>query len=328
MERALQVLTVFLSLVVIASTALPLVRTTAGIVRICDFPRPQILALAVAALIAMSLQFEMTNGWLIALATATLLCVIVQAALIVPYTPLFPKESGNAPSDGASLSLLIANVKVDNRSADPLLRLIGRHDPDIIFLVETDDWWVRQCSEVRARYPHATDLPRDDGYGLIFLSRLPVVSCEVRRLIEPNIPSIRADIRLESGEPFRFYGLHPQPPGPIQDADERNTELLLVAGEIGRDDQPTIVAGDLNDVAWSRTNRRFQRISDLLDPRIGRGMFSTFHADYWFARWPLDHLFHSRHFALRELEVLPHIGSDHFPIKGTLCLVRQGGNQR
>ncbi|MCY7376985.1 MAG: hypothetical protein LH472_13585 [Pyrinomonadaceae bacterium] len=31
-------------------------------------------------------------------------------------------------------------------------------------------------------------------------------------------------------------------------------------------------------------------------------------------RFPLDHVFHSNHFRLADLERLPNIGSDHFPI--------------
>jgi endonuclease/exonuclease/phosphatase (EEP) superfamily protein YafD len=57
----------------------------------------------------------------------------------------------------------------------------------------------------------------------------------------------------------------------------------------------------------------FQKISGLLDPRIGRGFYNTFHALQPFLRFSLDHLFHSQEFRVRRLQVLPDIGSDHFP---------------
>ena len=95
---------------------------------------------------------------------------------------------------------------------------------------------------------------------------------------------------------------------------ERDAELLMVGRMIDKIDEPTIVAGDLNDVAWSRTTTLFQKISGLLDPRRGRGLYSSFHAHYPLIRFPLDHVFHSNHFRLVELRRLPSIGSDHFPI--------------
>ena len=72
--------------------------------------------------------------------------------------------------------------------------------------------------------------------------------------------------------------------------------------------------GDLNDVSWSRTIRLFQRISGLLDPRVGRHFINTFHANYPFFRWSLDLVFHSTDFALVTMQRLDHIGSDHFPL--------------
>ena len=80
-----------------------------------------------------------------------------------------------------------------------------------------------------------------------------------------------------------------------------------------------IVAGDLNDVAWSSTTSLFQKISGLLDPRIGRGLYATFNADWPLLKWPLDHLFASEEWTLGDFRRLDDIGSDHFPILVELC---------
>ena len=88
----------------------------------------------------------------------------------------------------------------------------------------------------------------------------------------------------------------------------------MAGREIAQAERPALVAGDLNDVAWSHTSRLFRRIARMLDPRVGRGLYNTFHARYWFLRWPLDHLFISNTFLVRRLQRLPAFGSDHFPI--------------
>lgn len=96
---------------------------------------------------------------------------------------------------------------------------------------------------------------------------------------------------------------------------------MLWGEEIAETEGPIVVAGDLNDVAWSPTTRKFKKISGLLDPREGRGFFNTFHAKYPLVKWPLDHVFHSEHFALVNIEKLESIGSDHYPLYTELALI-------
>ena len=159
-------------------------------------------------------------------------------------------------------------------------------------------------------------MPQDDTYGMLVRSRLPIVNAEVRHFVEETVPSIELTLELASGEPVRLVLLHPRPPRPDigQDSRLRDAELVMAGREVATFTEPTIVAGDLNDVAWSHSTTLFQELSGLLDPRIGRGLFSTFHAQHWWLRYPLDHVFHSDDLTLVKIERLGNVGSDHFPM--------------
>lgn len=43
-------------------------------------------------------------------------------------------------------------------------------------------------------------------------------------------------------------------------------------------------------------------------------MYNTFHVGIPLLRWPLDHLFHSSHFTIKNIKRLPSIGLDHFSL--------------
>ena len=73
-----------------------------------------------------------------------------------------------------------------------------------------------------------------------------------------------------------------------------------------------IVCGDLNDVVWSNISRLFKKMTGLLDPRIGRGLYPSYNANYWFMRFPIDQLFYSTDMFMEEMCRLPYYGSDHF----------------
>ena len=137
------------------------------------------------------------------------------------------------------------------------------------------------------------------------------------------MPSIWARVRLPDGPRVHLVLVHPRPPRPDigQDSHLRDAELVLVARAVEPMERPVVVVGDFNDVAWSYTTALFQRLAGLLDPRRGRGLYTTYHADHVLLRYPLDHVFHSDDLALVEMRVLGHVGSDHFPVFVDLAYV-------
>jgi endonuclease/exonuclease/phosphatase (EEP) superfamily protein YafD len=321
MTTAVQYALVLFGGVLLLATALPFIRSGAWWIRVFDFPRTQVAALLLAVFVASLFVLDPARPAVMAFLAALAAAFVYQAGRIFPYTPLASAQVLRARScvPESRLRLLIANVLMDNRRAGDFLALVRAHDPDIVLAVETDHWWDGQLAALAEAYPFSVRQPIDNTYGMHLFSRLELETPEVRFLVEEDIPSIRTGVRLRSGAVIEFYGVHPRPPRPQEDTEQRDAELLIVGREIDRRRRPAIVAGDLNDVAWSHTTRLFQKISGTLDPRIGRGAFSTFHARYPFLRWALDHVFHEESFTLVGMKRLGYFGSDHFPMLIELC---------
>ncbi|WP_310395088.1 endonuclease/exonuclease/phosphatase family protein [Hymenobacter sp.] len=320
--------------VALVATLLPLLRQTAWWIRVFDFPRLQIVAgllLSLAATLALPAPRWAAHTWFV---VALGLALVYQASRIWPYTPLHRRQVADAsrPADDNDnhLSIMVANVLMYNRDASRLLGHITHFRPDIVLAVETDDWWLSQLERIETEYPHTCHAPLPNTYGMLVFSRLPLREPQIRYILDSDIPSFHGCAVLPSGVPVNMHFLHPKPPAPQESKSSarRDAELLVVGKAIQHHDGPTIVAGDLNDVAWSHTSELFRRLSRLLDPRIGRGLLPTFHADHKLLRWPLDHVFHSAHFRLQRLERLAHIGSDHYPIYIRLSYEPSGWNEQ
>jgi len=312
--------------VIVLCTLIPLSRNAKWWVRAFDFPRLQLAIACMILLLTEILLLDLSNfsSWILLL--TTLACFTYQAWWIFPYTKLTkPEVKSSSSQQRSTISIVTANVLMTNRNARKLIDIIRQYDPDIIVTLETNNWWQSHLDKLEDIYPHTVKCPLENLYGMHVYSKLTLENAEVQYLVEENIPSIHAQAVLDSGDKVRLHFLHPAPPSPTENEEsaERDAELVMVAKNIEETcdkSQPIIVTGDMNDVAWSRTTRLFRKISGLLDPRIGRGMFNTFHAKYWLMRWPLDHLFHSEHFTLDKITRLPSYGSDHFALYTQLSL--------
>ncbi|WP_353719121.1 endonuclease/exonuclease/phosphatase family protein [Dyadobacter sp. 676] len=303
---------------VVLMSLIPLIRNDYWTFRVFEYPRLQKLVLSVAvAGMYLSLFFS-TEVRTLLFSGAFVLNSIYLCYLIYPFTPvarkvILPAEM-HLPEN--RISILSSNVLQDNKNTAGCLNLIRKYDPDIVLLLETDGFWYESTLVLRDSYPYQMTVPLENTYGMLLYSRLVLSETEVRYLVDEEIPSIKTLVTLPSGQKVQLFCVHPTPPVPGENlySTERDKELLLIAKEVKANRWPCIVVGDLNDVAWSYTTDLFTKISGLLDPRIGRGFYNTFHAGIPVLRFPLDHVFCSTDFKLVGLARLENFSSDHFPI--------------
>ncbi|RGP40159.1 hypothetical protein BPTFM16_00435 [Altererythrobacter insulae] len=296
-------------------------------IRIWDFPRMQLLIVMLVLTAALWVFDRAGRPWL---PLALLALSVWQVTRIYPYTSLAPTEVKRVAEDNRTddlcFSTLVLNVLQDNRDYARTEDLIRRIDPDIVLLMETDSAWVSAMQPVLAGYPEQISRPLDNKYGLHFATRLPMRDASMRDLAQEDTPSVFATVSV-GGRDFRVIGLHPRPPRPGQDTEERDAEIVVAAKETQESGMPVLAIGDFNDVAWSDTTRLFRKLGGFLDPRVGRGTFATFPADMVWLGWPLDHVFVTEEFVLSDLTVEDPVGSDHRPITARLCLAPETGER-
>ncbi len=295
-----------------AVTLIPLSPSRRWWVRIWDFPRLHIAG-CFAATAAVAATLPWPGGPL--LAVLALAGLAYQATWIFPYTPLARKEARLAADAPDGVTLLAINVLEENPRHDLVIRLVEAVDPDVVLLMETDAVWTAALESVLARYPTVVREPRDDYYGMIFATRLETAEARIVHLTHDETPTLLAELRAPNGRPFAFVGLHPQPPTPDgDDTDERDAQIIYAARFARRTDLPLVAMGDFNEAAWSRGAQDFKRVGGYIDPRIGRGLYASFHAEHLMIRCPIDQIYVTEDIAVVSIALGPRVGSDHFPL--------------
>ncbi len=310
---------------------LPIIQQDFWVFRVWDYPRFQKFILVCILLIIWLYAYWGKFAWIdISMVSLLILLLGFLTYQIIPFTVLGSKmiEDAATPAQGPSLSVMVINVYQENKNFEKTIDLLKRESPDLFVLVETDQPWADAIKPFQKDYPFFIEIPKDNTYGMLFYSKKEILQHDILFLIEDDVPSIEALVKLSDTETVKVFAIHPKPPVPSENdnSTERDAEILLVGKKVKDYNKPAIVLGDLNDVGWSSTNELFLKTSGLLDPRRGRGMFNTFHAQYFFLRWPLDHIFVSEHFTLERLVTYGDVDSDHFPIGAIFRIQPTNGN--
>lgn len=298
-----------------------------------DFPRIQFFIVSIISLI-LFLVFVNKRRWYDYLLISGLLGgLFINGTFLINYTNLVSVEVATAkdvkPSDN-QFSILVSNVKMTNRKAQPIIELIDLKKPDILLVMEVDKWWNKALKVLEKEYPYSQHTINEVTYGMILYSKFPLEKVEIDYLTNKKVPSFESIITLADGKSISFHSIHPVPPTHFKDlpdnAGQQENALKKLGKKIEKRKFPTIVAGDLNDVVWSYVDELTETKNILYDVRVGRGFYNSFSAENFLMRWPLDHVFVSEEFQLKKLERLSKIGSDHFPIYVELALINKKNN--
>lgn len=313
-------------LAVLAVTLLPITNSQKWWIRLWDMPRLHVLIAALLVAMIAILVLGVHSYAIVAIVAA---CALHQARKILPFTPLAAVEIELKPrSDKPTITLLAANVLMENEEHERLIDLIEEEDPDVLFLMETNARWARALEGTLARYQSVLRHPLENHYGLIFATNLEVTSAEAVFLVDDDTPTLLAELRVPDGAAFHFIGLHPRPPVPGQDTEERDAQIKRAATLTKQSGLPVIVMGDFNEAAWSWTARRFKHHGKFRDPRVGRGMISSFDARYPLLRFPIDQLYLTEGIDLISFGRQRAIGSDHFPMEAIVAIDGGDGEDR
>jgi endonuclease/exonuclease/phosphatase (EEP) superfamily protein YafD len=309
-----------LSLAALFATLVSLLRSDEWFIRAIDMGRVLLVYLAVA-LVVLTLFAKSALRWV---SLVMLVLVIgINVWRVWPYWTIAPVDmplAQAADTEDNCFTAMSINVKMRNEGYARIAEQIRRHDPDVLLLMETNATWLSELRPILANYPEVLEYPKDNTYGLGFASRLPVTQSRVVENTSRDTPTLYATLEPEGGPAFEFIGLHPRPPVPGQDTGKRDENILKAGIETPDRLSNALVMGDFNDVPWSRTTDAFRRGGGWDDPRIGRGSFATFPADYVPLGWPLDQVMVKGDLGVRSFEVLEHAGSDHLGLIAQICM--------
>ncbi len=242
-------------------------------------------------------------------AAVALIVALIPLSRILPlYMPL--TRTAHASPSG-TVSILLINIKAENRQFDKLRRYIRENDPDILALEEFDELWHSELSPILKDYPYFLYEFRRDNFGIGLYSRVPVRDLTIERF--SAVPSISGDLTV-NGQPVTLLLTHPIPPVRPGTFEVRNAHYERMAAKRGEYEDNLILIGDMNSSSWSYYFQKLAKDMGLRDSRRGFGLQFTWPTMTALLLTTIDHALVSENIVVHERRIGMDIGSDHYPV--------------
>ena len=246
--------------------------------------------------------------------------LLLAGAAVLPYQAGHSAHADVGSSGQRTVRLLLANVLLSNTAHHRVLELVEAENADVLIFQEVNERWQAALAPIAEFYPHVVNHPREDPYGTVVYSRLPIEQVDVLPLGEAGRSTVCLRVMV-AGAPVSIVCTHPNQPLLPTGFAYRNDQLDRVAELARRLPQPLVLAGDLNMSMWSPWFRKLCERSGLRSVRRGIGVLGSWPTALpKFLRLPIDHFLVSGDISVSACRLGPPIGSDHLPLIVDLVL--------
>ncbi|MEX2252249.1 MAG: endonuclease/exonuclease/phosphatase family protein [Acidimicrobiia bacterium] len=242
---------------------------------------------------------------------------ILAVALINLFfvAPLYFGSPGESDPAAPYLRVLSFNLLSTNESYNEVIEYIETVQADLVFLHEASRPW--EVALEAAELDYEIIRARSDNliFGSLVLARDEVEAVS-HGFAEAQPRAVALDYQPD-GWPVSVEVLstHTLAPTTEERASLRDAQLAFAAKWAAEQEGAYFVVGDLNATPWSWPFRNLVSKGGLRNSQIGFGLQPTFSATaFGLLRVPIDHLLHSDALRVRDRNLGPSIGSDHFAL--------------
>jgi endonuclease/exonuclease/phosphatase (EEP) superfamily protein YafD len=315
-----------------------------------DWLTPRVLLCQLLVLLAMGLSFAASKYWWADLfshfyfqyfwasgLTLIYACLIKSKKLIfvavgsiaIAYTVmmhslwLYPRTlpvEAEIPESAPSFRVAHINTLLVNENTSGLDSLIASQAPDIINIQEANFSVFEYVSKkLKAQYPYQFHDPRNDPYGIIILSKKPIVKVTPIPVqgVDYKTKFYKVEVEIARGIRADIFSIHTfQPLKGLSGTEHRNLELIAATEELKKSRNSALLIGDLNITPYSPFFRNHViRRSGFQFLGQGKWPLSPTWPNFLKVRpfqIPIDHMLYDPHaFAVQGWETFTYEGSDH-----------------
>jgi endonuclease/exonuclease/phosphatase (EEP) superfamily protein YafD len=192
------------------------------------------------------------------------------------------------------------NVLMENSDLNEFEESLREFHPDLIVLIELSSLHESYAEKLAVEYPYRKWILLG-AKGIGVFSKVPGTRIETVDLADLSVPAMEVTIPQPQGRPsLSLLAVHTYSPT-MDPSRTRNRDIQLnaVSDWVQSKNGHAIVLGDLNITPWSYPFQRLLKDADLVDSRVGRGLYASWPSQLGSLGIPIDHALVSKDLQVR-----------------------------